>query len=190
VQSARLRTEAGTLPRGVTLHNFRKRSILRGTSAARELQTAVEQFAGDGHADRSAPRKHNRVDRKLARMSVAMSMLCDDVVADSPPLPRKDRDDSTTWPSQVVEVGSVLWNRALASLLSAGKTARLSSVRERDGREWLRQAGLRVTTPRRVVLETLADNSHATVAELAKLIRSRRHSIATQTIYGVFAAGV
>ena len=77
------------------------------------------------------------------------------------------------------------------SLLSVGKTARLSSVQETgDGREWLRQAGLRVTTPRRVVLETLADNSHATVAELAKLIRSRHRSIATQTIYGVLAAGV
>lgn len=78
-----------------------------------------------------------------------------------------------------------------ASLLSAGNTARFAPAREAGGgREWLRQAGLRVTTPRRVVLEALAGNSHATVAELARPVRSRLPRISIQTIYGVLAAGV
>jgi Fur family ferric uptake transcriptional regulator len=40
-----------------------------------------------------------------------------------------------------------------------------------DAREWLRQAGLRVTRPRRVILEQLADYPHVTVAEVGNLVR-------------------
>jgi Fur family ferric uptake transcriptional regulator len=40
-----------------------------------------------------------------------------------------------------------------------------------DARERLRQAGLQVTTPRRVVLEQLADYPHVSIAEVGNLVR-------------------
>lgn len=54
----------------------------------------------------------------------------------------------------------------------------------------LRRAGLRVTTARQVVLETLAEQPHTTVAELLPHVRRRLRFASTRVIHDVLATGV
>ncbi|MEV4602712.1 transcriptional repressor [Amycolatopsis sp. NPDC049253] len=54
----------------------------------------------------------------------------------------------------------------------------------------LRRAGLRVTTARQVVLETLAEQPHTTVAELLPHVRRRLRFASTRAIHDVLATGV
>lgn len=54
----------------------------------------------------------------------------------------------------------------------------------------LRRAGLRVTTVRQAVLETLAEHPHCTVAELLPQVRHRLPMVSTRAVHDVLAAGV
>ncbi|MGW4484980.1 Fur family transcriptional regulator [Amycolatopsis sp. NPDC004368] len=54
----------------------------------------------------------------------------------------------------------------------------------------LRRAGLRVTTARQVVLETLAEQPHTTVAELLPHVRHRLRFASTRAVHDVLATGV
>lgn len=49
----------------------------------------------------------------------------------------------------------------------------------------LRRAGLRVTGPRRAVLEWLTDHPHATADQIASAVRERLGSVSTQAVYDV-----
>ncbi|MDQ3675788.1 MAG: transcriptional repressor [Actinomycetota bacterium] len=52
----------------------------------------------------------------------------------------------------------------------------------------LRDAGLRVTTPRLAVLAAVREGSHATVDEIAAAARARAGSVSTQAVYDVLRA--
>lgn len=52
----------------------------------------------------------------------------------------------------------------------------------------LRQAGLRVTGPRRAVLEWLTDHPHATADQVGRGVRERIGSVSTQAVYDVLLA--
>ncbi|GAA3579347.1 Fur family transcriptional regulator [Amycolatopsis ultiminotia] len=54
----------------------------------------------------------------------------------------------------------------------------------------LRRAGLRVTTARQTVLETLAEHPHCTVAELLPHVRHRLPMASTRAIHDVLTTGV
>ncbi|MBB4685072.1 Fur family transcriptional regulator [Amycolatopsis jiangsuensis] len=54
----------------------------------------------------------------------------------------------------------------------------------------LRRAGLRVTTARQVVLETLAEHPHCTVAELLPQVRHRLPMVSTRAVHDVLTTGV
>jgi Fur family ferric uptake transcriptional regulator len=54
----------------------------------------------------------------------------------------------------------------------------------------LRAAGLRVTAPRRAVLNWLADHPHATADAVGAAVRARLGSVSTQAVYDVLAACV
>lgn len=52
----------------------------------------------------------------------------------------------------------------------------------------LHRAGLRVTEPRRAVLEWLADHPHSTAEQIGGGVRERIGSVSTQAIYNVLIA--
>jgi Fur family ferric uptake transcriptional regulator len=52
----------------------------------------------------------------------------------------------------------------------------------------LREAGLRVTMPRQVVLAWLAEHPHATAEEIGAGVRERYGALSFQAIYGVLTA--
>lgn len=54
----------------------------------------------------------------------------------------------------------------------------------------LRAAGMRVTAPRRSVLEWLAGHPHATVGEIRDGVRAVHGPISNQAVYDVLGAGV
>lgn len=57
-----------------------------------------------------------------------------------------------------------------------------------DVNDQLRRAGLRVTAPRRFVLEWLGGHPHATVEQVRFGVAQALGSISTQTVYDVLAA--
>ncbi|MGH3359422.1 MAG: Fur family transcriptional regulator [Nocardioidaceae bacterium] len=57
-----------------------------------------------------------------------------------------------------------------------------------DAAQRLRDAGLRVTAPRRTVLDVLAEHPHATAAVVETHTRERIGHVSTQAIYDVLAA--
>lgn len=59
-----------------------------------------------------------------------------------------------------------------------------------DPRARLRDAGMRVTAPRRAVLGALAEFPHSTAESVAGVVRSRLGSVSTQAVYDVLAACV
>jgi Fe2+ or Zn2+ uptake regulation protein len=59
-----------------------------------------------------------------------------------------------------------------------------------DAGAQLRRAGLRVTTIRQAVLETLAEHPHCTVAELLPQVRRRLPMVSTRAVHDVLTAGV
>lgn len=59
-----------------------------------------------------------------------------------------------------------------------------------DATEDLRAAGLRVTAPRRSVLEWLTGHPHATADQVGAGVRATYGSISHQTVYDVLGAGV
>jgi Fur family ferric uptake transcriptional regulator len=52
----------------------------------------------------------------------------------------------------------------------------------------LRQAGLRVTSPRLATLAVLAERQHAETDDIAAAVRERLGSVSTQAVYGVLHA--
>lgn len=52
----------------------------------------------------------------------------------------------------------------------------------------LHRAGLRVTEPRRAVLEWLAEHPHSTAEQIGRGVRQRLGSVSTQAIYNVLVA--
>ena len=56
-----------------------------------------------------------------------------------------------------------------------------------DINDQLRRAGLRVTAPRRSVLEWLGERPHATVEQLRSGVAQALGSVSTQTVYDVLA---
>ncbi len=59
-----------------------------------------------------------------------------------------------------------------------------------DPRERLRAAGLRVTDPRRAVLDVLADSPHSTVDAVTSGVRARLGTVSKQAVYDILAACV
>jgi Fur family transcriptional regulator, stress-responsive regulator len=57
-----------------------------------------------------------------------------------------------------------------------------------DTADQLREVGLRVTAPRRAVLEVLAANPHSTADAVARLARVKLGGVSTQAVYDVLAA--
>lgn len=57
-----------------------------------------------------------------------------------------------------------------------------------DVSDQLRLAGLRVTAPRRSVLQWLDEHPHATAEQIRSGVRQRLGSVSTQTVYDVLAA--
>lgn len=57
-----------------------------------------------------------------------------------------------------------------------------------SSRAELHRAGLRVTAPRRAVLEWLADHPHSTAEQVGSGVRARLGSVSTQSIYNVLVA--
>ncbi|MGH3505077.1 MAG: Fur family transcriptional regulator [Nocardioidaceae bacterium] len=55
-------------------------------------------------------------------------------------------------------------------------------------RRQLREAGLRVTSPREAVLEWLAGHPHATADDVGKGVRDHLGSVSTQAVYDVLGA--
>lgn len=54
-----------------------------------------------------------------------------------------------------------------------------------DATTLLRDASLRVTGPRRVVLEALSDHPHADAEQVATAVRGRGSAVSTQAVYDV-----
>lgn len=57
-----------------------------------------------------------------------------------------------------------------------------------DTRQRLRDAGLRVTVPRRAVLEVLDEHPHTSANTVTELVRERVGRVSTQAVYDVLAA--